>query len=157
VDSLEALAAVAAAQESDQEAVRLLAAAATARRAMRYQRYPVDEPAWQRTLSAVREGLGEDAFETGWAEGEALDLDAAATYASRARGARGRPSAGWESLTPTEIEVVRLAAQGLTNPEIGARLFITRGTVKTHLAHVFAKVGVANRSELAAEVVRRGL
>jgi DNA-binding CsgD family transcriptional regulator len=44
---------------------------------------------------------------------------------------------------------VRLAAEGLTNPEIGQRLFMSRGTVKTHLAHVFAKVGVANRTELA--------
>jgi DNA-binding CsgD family transcriptional regulator len=157
VDSLEALAAVAAVHESDQEAVRLLGAAASARRAIGYQRYPVDEPAWQRTMAAVRLRLGDDAFEAAWAEGEALDLDAAATYASRARGERGRPSIGWASLTPTEIEVVRLAAQGLTNPEIGERLFISRGTVKTHLAHVFAKVGVANRSELAAEVARRDL
>jgi DNA-binding NarL/FixJ family response regulator len=38
---------------------------------------------------------------------------------------------------------------GLTNPEIGTRLLMSRGTVKTHLSHVFAKLGVANRTELA--------
>ncbi|GAB3872852.1 hypothetical protein GCM10029964_011990 [Kibdelosporangium lantanae] len=39
--------------------------------------------------------------------------------------------------------------EGLNNPEIGARLFMSRGTVKTHLSHVYAKLGVANRTELA--------
>jgi len=45
---------------------------------------------------------------------------------------------------------VRLVAEGLSNPEIGARLFMSRSTVKTHLSHVYAKLGVANRTELAA-------
>lgn len=61
------------------------------------------------------------------------------------------------TLTPTEIEVVKLVAKGLTNPEIGERLFIGRGTVKAHLAHVFAKLDIATRAELAAEATRRGL
>jgi DNA-binding CsgD family transcriptional regulator len=64
---------------------------------------------------------------------------------------------GWASLTPTELDVVRLVAEGLTNPEIGRRLFIAPGTVKTHLAHVFAKLDVANRAALAAQVARRTL
>jgi DNA-binding NarL/FixJ family response regulator len=46
--------------------------------------------------------------------------------------------------------VVRLVADGLTNPEIGSRLFISRATVKTHLSHVYAKLDVSNRTELAA-------
>jgi DNA-binding NarL/FixJ family response regulator len=50
---------------------------------------------------------------------------------------------------------VRLVVEGLTNPEIGTRLFMSRGTVKTHLSHVYAKVGVANRTELATLAVPR--
>ena len=73
------------------------------------------------------------------------------------KGERKRPSSGWASLTPTEVEVIRLLAQGLTNPQIGERLFIGRATVKTHVAHVFAKLGVTTRAELAAEATRRGL
>jgi DNA-binding CsgD family transcriptional regulator len=96
-------------------------------------------------------------FQTVWSEGEALPVEDAVAYASRARGERKRPSAGWASLTPTELEVVKLAAKGLTNPEIGERLFIGRGTVKTHLGHVFIKLGVVTRTELAAEATRRGL
>jgi DNA-binding CsgD family transcriptional regulator len=73
----------------------------------------------------------------------------AIAYVRRARGSRGRPSTGWDSLTPTELEVVRLVVGGLSNPEIGRRLFMSRGTVKAHLSHVYAKLGVANRTELA--------
>ncbi|TMC49430.1 MAG: hypothetical protein E6J14_07965 [Chloroflexi bacterium] len=71
------------------------------------------------------------------------------------RGRHARAAHGWESLTPAEREVVRLAAQGLTNPEIGARLFVSRRTVETHLSHVFTKLGVSSRVQLAASVARR--
>jgi predicted ATPase/DNA-binding CsgD family transcriptional regulator len=81
--------------------------------------------------------------------GRALDLPEAIAYAGRSRGPRRRPDTGWASLTPTERSVVDLAAQGLSNPEIAARLFISRGTVKTHLGHVYAKLQVGNRTELA--------
>ena len=60
-----------------------------------------------------------------------------------ARGDRGRPSSGWASLTPAELDVVRLVAEGLTNPQVGERLFISRRTVQTHLAHIFAKLGIS--------------
>jgi len=71
------------------------------------------------------------------------------------RGKRQRPSAGWDSLTRAELEVVRLAADGFTNPEIGEHLFVTRRTVASHLSHVFAKLGISSRRELATEVRRR--
>jgi DNA-binding CsgD family transcriptional regulator len=61
-----------------------------------------------------------------------------------------RSSSGWESLTKTEREVVRLAAQGLTNAGIGDRLFISPRTVQTHMAHVFAKLAISSRVQLAA-------
>jgi DNA-binding NarL/FixJ family response regulator len=53
--------------------------------------------------------------------------------------------------TPSELEVVKFLAQGLTHPKIGERLFISRSTVKNHLGHVFDKLGVTTRAELAAE------
>jgi len=84
-----------------------------------------------------------------------LSLDEAVAYVRRTRGTRGRPTSGWASLTPTEREVVALAVEGLSNPEIGARLYMSRGTVKTHLAHVYTKLAVANRTELAALAATR--
>jgi DNA-binding CsgD family transcriptional regulator len=122
VRSLEALAAYGA----PDHAARLAAAAARARAEMGW---PTD-PA----------GSGTDA----------VGLEEAVAYASRARGPRRRAEGGWGSLTPAELEVVRLAVDGLSNPEIGARLFMSRSTVKTHLSHVYAKLGIANRTELAA-------
>ena len=70
------------------------------------------------------------------------------------RGARNRPQIGWDSLTPTEHRVVDLVAEGLTNPQIGERLYVSRRTVQTHLAHVFAKLGISSRAQLAAEAAR---
>jgi DNA-binding CsgD family transcriptional regulator len=135
VDGLEALAALAGARA---EAVRLLAACDRAREEMGRPR--------TRPTPELREALGDEAYEDAWAGGRELTLRDAVDYA---RGRRGRPSSGWASLTPTERNVVRLAAQGLSNPDIGSRLFMSRSTVKTHLAHVYAKLGVANRTELA--------
>ncbi len=97
----------------------------------------------------LRVALGRDAHVSACDEGRALNLDDALEYARRSRVTRGRPSTGWASLTPTEQAVVRLAVDGLTNPDIGRRLFMSRSTVKAHLSHVFAKLGVANRTELA--------
>jgi DNA-binding CsgD family transcriptional regulator len=71
------------------------------------------------------------------------------------RGARRRPAFGWASLTTTELHVARLAAEGLTNPQIAQRLYISRYTVETHLKHVFAKLSLTSRVQLAAEVARR--
>jgi ATP/maltotriose-dependent transcriptional regulator MalT len=73
------------------------------------------------------------------------------------KGPRVRSRVGWGSLTQTEIEVVKLAAQGLTNREIGHRLFVSRRTVETHLSHVFGKLGVATRVQLAVEAARAGI
>ena len=95
------------------------------------------------------------AFEAARDEGAGLALDDAIAWIRRARGERKRPARGWESLTPTELKVIEFVAEGLTNPLIGERMFISRGTVKVHLSHIFAKLGISTRAELAAEATRR--
>lgn len=75
----------------------------------------------------------------------------------RRAGRARRRSVGWESLTDSELGVARLAAEGLTNRQIGDRLFISRRTVGTHLTHMFQKLGINSRAQLAAEVARRRL
>jgi DNA-binding CsgD family transcriptional regulator len=71
------------------------------------------------------------------------------------RGARQRPQVGWHSLTPTEHTVAGPVAEGLSNPQIGQRLYISRRTVQAHLAHVFAKLDISARAQLADEVTRQ--
>jgi class 3 adenylate cyclase/DNA-binding CsgD family transcriptional regulator len=110
-------------------------------------------------------------------EGEAVErLDEAATIylesgavhdlarvdaALRAAGARRRrrgPAVapkGWDALSPTERKVVELVAHGLSNPQIASALFISRRTVETHVSHIFRKVGVSSRTQLATAAIAR--
>ncbi len=152
---LDALAEVAAGLGADEDAVRMFAAAERARAEIGAVRVPAEDEHWATIDRELREALGDDAYEAASAQGAELSTDDALEWARRARGPRRRPRGGWASLTPTEAKVAELAAEGLTNPEIGERMFVSRATVKTHLAHIFRKLDVHNRAELAAHVVRR--
>jgi DNA-binding CsgD family transcriptional regulator len=72
------------------------------------------------------------------------------------RGTRRRPKLGWASLTETERRVTDLVAEGLSNPQIAERMFLSRRTVQTHVSHVLAKLELNSRVELAAAAARRG-
>ena len=91
----------------------------------------------------------------------ATDDEARVDDALRALGVRrvrqrpARPNFGWLSLTPTEIGVSRLVAEGLSNPEIGSRLFISRRTVETHLSNVYRKLDIPNRTMLVSALAAR--
>ena len=62
-----------------------------------------------------------------------------------------------EALSPREIEVLQRMAVGKSNKEIGAELFISEGTVKTHIKSIFSKLDVVSRTEAVATATRRGL
>ena len=70
-------------------------------------------------------------------------------------GERKRPKAGWAALTDTEHTVAALLAEGLSNPDIAGRMFISRRTVQFHVSNILAKLGLSSRVELAALVARR--
>ena len=155
VDALEGLASAAARAESWNECLRLLGAAERLRDETGYRwRFGFEERAVASARASAVEALGDDAG-AAEAAGRSLDWREAAAYARRARGERKRPHHGWASLTPTELQVVALVAEGLTNPQIAERLLMGRATVKTHLEHVFTKLGIRTRAELAAEATRR--
>ena len=65
-----------------------------------------------------------------------------------------RPGHGWAALTPTEAQVARLIGEGLTNKAVAERLFVSPNTVGTHVRHVFEKLGVQSRTELAGRIAR---
>ena len=70
---------------------------------------------------------------------------------------RVRSGTDAELLSQRELEVLELVAAGTTNREIAVRLFISEATVKTHLLHVYAKLGVTDRAAAVAEAFNRGL
>jgi DNA-binding CsgD family transcriptional regulator len=154
-DVLECLGEAASRRGSNHEATRLLGAADAMRLRMGAVRFKIYDAASDAVIEGLRNSLGDNGFETAWSEGAALSIEEAIAYAQRGRGERKRPSSGWASLTPAELDVVRLVAEGMTNKDVAARLFISPRTVQAHLAHVFAKLGVSTRTQLAQEATRR--
>lgn len=78
--------------------------------------------------------------------------------ATRTTASPGNPlTSGPEAISARELEVLQLVAAGTTNREAAARLFISEATVKTHLLHIYAKLGVSDRAAAVAEAFNRGL
>ncbi len=93
------------------------------------------------------------------ARGDALISPELTVELLRRTGAKGghHPLPGIARLSPRELDVTRLVARGLTNAEIAESLFVTVGTVKTHLSNISARLGARNRVEIAAAAWQSGL
>ena len=104
--------------------------------------------------SAARDELGDDAFEAAVAAGRDPTWAEWAASLDDSSGVRDddRPPTGWAALTPAEMDVARRAAQGLSTAEVAEALFVSPNTVKTHLKHIYSKLDVHSRVELAAAV-----
>jgi predicted ATPase/class 3 adenylate cyclase/DNA-binding CsgD family transcriptional regulator len=153
-DNLECLAALAGDACSHREAARLFGAAHGIRERIGEVRFKVWDAGYETSVAALRDTMGEQDFDSAWAEGAALSTDEAIGYVQRGRGQHKRPTSGWASLTPTERDVVRLVSDGLANNDIAARLFVSPRTVQTHLTHVYTKLGLTSRVQLVQEAAR---
>ncbi len=149
VDALEGVGALLVEAGRCRDGARLLSAAEVARERLGYRyRFPHRQ-------AYVADARAVVASDDSWRDGAELTLPAAVELAQRMRGERSRPVVGWDSLTPTERRVVDKVVAGLTNPQIAEVLLMSRATVKTHLVHVYGKLGIATRAELAAAAARR--
>jgi DNA-binding CsgD family transcriptional regulator len=88
-----------------------------------------------------------------------VGLGVAARLAAWLRRAQSshQAAAAWTALTDAEQNVASLVAEGLTNREVGARLSVSPYTVDAHLRHIFTKLAISSRVELAAQAVRAGV
>jgi DNA-binding CsgD family transcriptional regulator len=75
-------------------------------------------------------------------------------YGIRHRRTRRRPTTGWDALTPTELTVAHLVADGRSNPDIAARLFLSRRTVDVHVSHILTKLTARSRVDIAREALK---
>jgi len=151
--TMEAIAEILAGKEKQEDAARIMVFIDQTRAEIQLVRGLAEEAEHQSLMSSLEQALGTQthaALKSGAVES---DLEEIIGLISRMRGKRARPLTGWPSLTPTEQRVVTLATEGLSNPEIAKRMFIARGTVKVHLSHIYEKLDVTSRTQLAAKAV----
>jgi DNA-binding NarL/FixJ family response regulator len=148
-----------------EHAARLFGAAAAWRAAAQAPLSPADRTVVDRDLGIARSKLGAVAFASAFADGERLTLEQAVTEAFPMMVAAAEPvvpphlerSGEVEGLTPREIDVLRLVAEGRSNRDIAEVLFISQRTVATHVTNILGKIGVSSRSAAAAYAIRQGL
>jgi DNA-binding NarL/FixJ family response regulator len=161
--TLEGFASVAAAEHDLQRAVRLWGAAEALRDTVGLPMPPHRRRRHTAAITAARAELGDDAFETAWADGRALSVDEAMSFALDTAEARPEQAAltnvreALGLLSPREREVAALIAAGLTSREIAERLVISERTADSHADHIRQKLELRSRAEIAAWAIRQGL
>ena len=114
--------------------------------------------------SALGDSLFHTLFEQGkilpWEDALAFDQDGSSprpTQASHAEPRAGVSQADAGNLSARELAILRLVGQGKSNPQIADELFLSVNTEQAHLLHIYAKLGVASRTEAVAFALRHGL
>jgi ATP/maltotriose-dependent transcriptional regulator MalT len=164
---LEGLACIAAAEGATQKAARLFGAAQALREATGFLLEPALRALAEPYLVGARSQLEEGAWTEAWEEGGAMSMQTAIEYAlskedysTTSSAPEQPPSSAREhpaGLTPREVEVLGLVAEGLTNPQVAQRLFLSLRTVQRHLNSVYRKLGVSSRTAATRLALEHGL
>jgi predicted ATPase/DNA-binding CsgD family transcriptional regulator len=155
IDALNILAEISLFRRQHERAVRLTGITCEQRSVLGLVAFPPARKRAERLLADAGTALGDESVKRAFEAGTRLSLEEAVAYARRGRGRHASAAHGWASLSPAERQVVELASYGLNNPDIARDLFMSRNTVKAHLSHAYAKLGVANRTELARLAARQ--
>jgi predicted ATPase/DNA-binding CsgD family transcriptional regulator len=163
---LEGFAALASVQGRPRRAARLYGAAQALREITGAPLIEADRVHQERYIGEIRRRLGNASFATEWAAGRATGPEEAVRFALRSGAVSAlddvdasleQPVSGRSLLTRREQEVAALVARGLTNRQVAAQLLVAPRTIETHLEHIFAKLDVQTRAEVAAWATRHEL
>jgi len=166
---LEGLAGVVAAQGDLPWAARLWGAAEALRDAIGTPIPPAYRVDYERSVSAARTHLSEQAFAAAWTEGRSMTLDQVLgapgqaavptpTSAKQSATTTTKPSPTYpDDLTTREVEVLRLVAKGLTDAQVAEQLVISTRTVNTHLTSIYGKIQVTSRSSATRYAIEHQL
>jgi non-specific serine/threonine protein kinase len=157
--SFEGLALVAASSGRLERAALLLGAAAALWQELANEHMPAWKPRREQCEAVALAGLGEMRYRTCLEQGASLDLPPAVALALEDELPQTSQACAEDGLelTGRELEVARLVADGLSNPAIATKLFVTRATVKTHVSHILQKLALDSRVQLAGWVAGREL
>lgn len=154
---LEGLAGAARARGLPERAARLFGASDVLRETLSAPTPPVERPDRDAGLSAARADLGNGEFDRALAAGRATKLDeAVALAASEAPAPRPSTSLPHE-LSPREVEVLKLVAEGLTDAQVAERLFLSPRTIGHHLRSIYRKLRVPSRAAAATAALEKGI
>jgi predicted ATPase/DNA-binding CsgD family transcriptional regulator len=146
---------------------RVLGAVDHWREILSLRRTPREKSAYLRIIESLQRRLGDETYSHAWHEGRSLPVETVIQLANELLEVSYQPVPGDRrlpdvegipmALTSRERQVIDLVAQGLTNQEIGARLFITERTVRFHVTSIFNKLGADNRAQAVAIATRLGM
>jgi predicted ATPase/DNA-binding CsgD family transcriptional regulator len=165
---VELLAGLAAAVGQAEPAARLFGATTAWKERFGISPFPIERPRYDRAIGSVRSRLDAPRFAAAWDVGRAMTLPqavaealavAAAIQNAQSPADHPTPSTAPTAfgLTPREMAVLRLLAEGYTNQQIGAALFISPETVRRHATNIYGKLGITNRAEAVAFAHRHDL
>jgi DNA-binding NarL/FixJ family response regulator len=137
--------------------LELLGAAEALREAVGAFVLPLYSAEYDRGLAAARAELDEEAFRAAWLEGRAMTPEQAIEYALETEEAAPPIPNDTTLLSAREVEVLQLVAQGLTDPQVAERLYLSPRTVGVHLRSIYRKLGVPSRAAAVKEAVERHL
>jgi predicted ATPase/DNA-binding CsgD family transcriptional regulator len=153
------LAEVALGQGQPERAARLLGAADAIFTDVAARMDPSDKDEYERCIAGARRRIGEDTFNALWAEGKSVGWEAvvAAPETEVEVEQEKSQSPTHAILSPRELDVLRLLAEGISDIQIAERLFLSKHTINAHLRNVYSKLGVTSRSAATRYAIEQGI
>jgi len=157
MQNLELLAAAVSMRGDHRRAALLFGAAEALREAVGAFVLPLYRAEYDRGVAAARTGLDDTTFQAAWSEGRAMTPEGAVEHALGTEEAAPASANDAALLSAREVEVLVLVAEGLTDPQVAERLYLSPRTVGQHLRSIYRKLGVPSRAAAAREALQRGL